>query len=81
MQVIDPMVVQGPLPRQKIGADDLAVVVGKLLHTFEVPLHVAGFTSLEQIQNCFTIFCASKLCSDLWREMTNEYREGALRGK
>ena len=81
MQVIDPMVVQGPLPRQKIGVDDLAVVVGKLLHTFEVSLHVAGFASLEQIQNCFTIFRVSELCSDLWREMTNEHRESALRGE
>ncbi len=67
MQVIDPMVVQGPLPRQKIGADDLAVAVGKLLHTFEVSLHVAGFASLQQIQNCFSIFRASEICRDLWR--------------
>lgn len=81
MQVIDPMVVHGPLRRQKIGDDDLAVVVGKLLHIFEVPLHVAGFASLQQIQNCFTSFRTSEVCSDLWREMTNECREGALREK
>ncbi len=42
---------------------------------------VAGFASLEQIQNCFTIFRASELCSDLGREMTNEHREGVLRGE
>ncbi len=65
MQVIDPSVVHGPLRRQKIGVDDLAVVVGKVVHIFEVPLHVSGFASKEEIQNCFTIFRTSEICSDL----------------
>ena len=81
MQVIDPSIVHGPLRRQQIGADDLAVVVVKVLHIFEVPLHVSGFASKEEIQNCFTIFRTSEICSDLWREMTNEYREGTVRDK
>ena len=71
MQVIDPSVVHGPLRRHQVGTDDLAVIVGKLLHTFEVPLHVSGFSSKEEINNCFTIFRASEECSDLWRDMNH----------
>ena len=81
MQVIDPSIVHGPLRRQLIGTDDLVVVVGHLLHIFEIPVHTAEIASLEEIKNSFVAFRASEFCADLWKEMTKDYAGLRQRGK
>ena len=75
MQVLDPSVVHGVLRRELIGTDSLAVVVEKLLHIFEIPLHTSGMACLstEEIKNSFVVFNVSALCGDLWREMTQPH--------
>jgi hypothetical protein len=42
MQVLDPTVVHVPLRRNKIGEDDLTLVVANLVRIFEVPLYASG---------------------------------------
>ena len=69
MQVLDPTIVHGPLARNKIGGDDLTVVVAKLVRMFEVPLHASGCASPAAVQNSFILFRASEVCSDLWKEI------------
>ena len=81
MQVIDPSIVHGPLRRQLIGTDDLVVVVGHLLHIFEIPVHTAEIASLEEIKNSFVAFRASEFCADLWKEITKENAGLRQRGK
>ena len=74
MQVLDPSVLHGPFQRQNIGNNDLAVVVERLLHIFEIPLYTSGLASLslEEIRNSFVIHRVSRLCADLWKEMTQK---------
>jgi hypothetical protein len=81
MQVIDPSIVHGPLRRQLIGTDDLIVVVGHLLHIFEIPVHTAEIALLEEIKNSFVAFRASEFCADLWKEMKKYYAGLRQRGK
>ncbi len=73
MQILDPALVHGPLQRDKIGTDDLAVVVQNLLHIFEIPLHGSGLALPEEIKNSFTVFRTSDVCADLWKETTKAY--------
>ena len=72
MQVLDPNVVHGPLRRNKIGDDDLTVVVVNLVRIFEVPLYASGCASPETVKNSFILFRASEVCSDLWKELRGE---------
>ena len=58
MQVLDPNVVHGPLQRNKIGDDDLTVVVANLVRIFEVPLYASGCASPEAVKNSFILFRA-----------------------
>ena len=75
MQVLDPEVVHGPLKRDHIGADDLAVVVKHLIHLFEIPLYTSGHAALrpEEIKNSFVVYRVSSLCADLWKDMTKDF--------
>jgi hypothetical protein len=72
MQVLDPTVVHGPLRRNKIGDDDLTVVVANLVRIFEVPLYASGCATPEAVKNSFILFRASEVCSDLWKELRGE---------
>jgi hypothetical protein len=73
MLVLDPTVVHGPLRRNKIGDDDLTVViVANLVRIFEVPLYASGCASPEAVKNSFILFRASEVCSDLWKELRGE---------
>ena len=67
--------VHGPLRRELIGTETLAVVVEQLLHIFEIPLHTSGLAclALEDIKNSFVVFKVSGLCADVWRDMTQDY--------
>ncbi len=60
----------GPLRRELIGTETLAVVVEQLLHIFEIPLHTSGLAclALEDIKNSFVVFKVSGLCADVWRQ-------------
>ena len=73
MQILDPALVHGPLKRDKIGTDDLTVVLQTLLHIFEIPLHGSGLALPEEITNSFTVFRTSDVCADLWKETTKGY--------
>ncbi len=69
MQALDPTVIHGPLRRTQIGDADLTIVLEKLVHMFEVPLHASGCISPEAVKNSFILFRASEVCSDLWKEL------------
>ena len=69
MQVLDPTVIHGPLRRTQIGDADLTIVVHKLVHMFEVPLHASGCITPEAVKNSFILFRASEVCCDLWKEL------------
>ena len=73
MQVLDPSIVHGPLQREKVGTDDLTVVVANLLHIFEIPLHGSGLALPEEILNSFTMFRTSNVCAELWKETVKGY--------
>ena len=68
-------VVHGPLKRDHIGTDDLAMVVKHLIHLFEIPLYTSGHAALrpEEIKNSFVVFRVSSLCADLWKDMTKDF--------
>ena len=71
MQLLDPNIVHGTMPRQRIGTHDLSTVASKLLAIFEVPLHVslAGIQySFLDIKNAFTAYKSSKVCAELLSE-------------
>ena len=53
MQVLDPIVVHGPLQRNQIGNDDLTIVVANLIKMFEIPLYASGCTTPEAVKNSF----------------------------
>jgi hypothetical protein len=73
MQVFDPSIVHGPLQREKVGNDDLTVVVANLLHILEIPLHGSGLALPEEILNSFTMFRTSNVCAELWKKTVKEY--------
>jgi hypothetical protein len=78
MQVLDPMIVHGPMltRRAQIKNVDLAVAVDTLVHMFEVPLHLSSpIGSLQDIKNSFTAFRASELAAELWNNLTKEFRD------
>jgi hypothetical protein len=72
MQVLGHTVIHGPLRRTQIGDADLTIVVYKLVHMFEVPLHACGCISPEAVKNSCILFRASEICSDLWKELMAE---------
>ena len=76
MEVLDPNVVHGPhLRRQLVGTpDDISVVVRKLVHLFEVPLHGSGLDSPENIKNSFTVFKVSDICANVWKDTIKKQR-------
>jgi hypothetical protein len=69
MQLLDPNIVHGTMPRQRIGTHDLSTVASTLLAIFEVPLHVSLAStqySFLDIKNAFTAYKSSKVCAELW---------------
>jgi hypothetical protein len=78
MQVLDPMIVHGPMlnRRNQIDGVDLALVVADLANIFEIPLFMSScIGTLEDIKNSFTAFRASEVAATLWKDLTKKYTD------
>jgi len=76
LQVVDPSLSHGPIPREKIGDQDLYKCVKDLLHIFELPLYNANLISDEEVLNSFLAFRSSAFARELYKASYKRGRDG-----